>query len=77
MSAVLEVQGLRAGYGTVEVVHGIDTVNHDSDPADDQGHGTHTAGTAAAAGNNFDAPVIRRPGTGLYQTILDTRLRIR
>ena len=33
-------------------MYGIDTVNHDSDPMDDQGHGTHTAGTIAAVGNN-------------------------
>ena len=38
--------------GYVDDVHGIDTVNHDSDPEDDQGHGTHTAGTIAAVGNN-------------------------
>lgn len=31
---------------------GIDTVNNDRDPADDQGHGTHVAGTIGAAGNN-------------------------
>ena len=40
------------GNGYVDDVHGIDTVNHDSDPEDDQGHGTHTAGTIAAVGNN-------------------------
>ena len=31
---------------------GIDTINNDRDPADDQGHGTHVAGTIGAAGNN-------------------------
>ena len=40
------------GNGYVDDVYGIDTVNHDSDPMDDQGHGTHTAGTIAAVGNN-------------------------
>ena len=40
------------GNGYVDDVHGINTANHTSDPFDDQGHGTHTAGTAAAAGNN-------------------------
>jgi len=40
------------GDGYVDDVYGIDTVNHDSNPFDDQGHGTHTAGTIAAAGNN-------------------------
>jgi subtilisin family serine protease len=38
--------------GYVDDIHGIDTVNHDSDPNDDNGHGSHTAGTIAAAGNN-------------------------
>ena len=38
--------------GYVDDVHGIDTVNHDSDPMDDHGHGTHTAGTIGAVGNN-------------------------
>ena len=38
--------------GYVDDVYGIDTQNGDSDPMDDQGHGTHTAGTIGAAGNN-------------------------
>ena len=38
--------------GYVDDVFGIDTFNHDSDPMDDHGHGTHTAGTIAATGNN-------------------------
>jgi subtilisin family serine protease len=38
--------------GYIDDVHGIDTVNGDSDPMDDNGHGTHTAGTIAAVGNN-------------------------
>lgn len=38
--------------GYVDDVHGIDTFNHDSDPMDDNGHGTHTAGTIGARGNN-------------------------
>ena len=40
------------GNGYVDDVYGIDVVNGDSDPRDDNGHGTHTAGTAAALGNN-------------------------
>jgi len=40
------------GNGYVDDVYGIDTVNHDTNPIDDHGHGTHTSGTAAAAGNN-------------------------
>ena len=38
--------------GYVDDVYGIDTVNNDSDPIDDHGHGTHTSGTIAAVGNN-------------------------
>ena len=38
--------------GYVDDCHGIDTVNHDSDPKDDNGHGTHVAGTIGASGNN-------------------------
>jgi subtilisin family serine protease len=38
--------------GYVDDVVGIDTVNHDSDPMDDNNHGTHTAGTIGAIGNN-------------------------
>ena len=40
------------GNGYVDDVYGIDTVNRDSDPMDDNGHGTHVAGTIAATGNN-------------------------
>lgn len=38
--------------GYVDDVFGIDTANGDANPLDDQGHGTHTAGTMAAVGNN-------------------------
>ena len=50
-----EVPGNRMdddGNGHVDDVHGIDTLNHDSDPMDDNGHGTHTAGIVGAQGNN-------------------------
>ncbi|MGB7220414.1 MAG: S8 family serine peptidase, partial [Vicinamibacterales bacterium] len=40
------------GNGFVDDCNGIDTVNHDSYPFDDNGHGTHTAGTIGAVGNN-------------------------
>ena len=40
------------GNGYVDDVYGIDTRNHDGDPMDDNGHGTHTSGTLGAAGNN-------------------------
>jgi hypothetical protein len=38
--------------GWTDDCHGIDTYNNDSDPLDDDGHGTHTAGTIGAVGNN-------------------------
>jgi len=40
----------RNGY--VDDVFGVDTINDDSDPVDDAGHGTHVAGTIGAVGNN-------------------------
>ena len=38
--------------GYVDDYYGWDWVNNDNDPIDDNGHGTHTAGTLAAVGNN-------------------------
>ncbi len=40
------------GNGFANDVHGYDFANNDSDPMDDNGHGTHVAGTIAAVGNN-------------------------
>src|SRR4051794_4416663 len=40
----------RDGY--VDDVYGINAVTGSGNPMDDNGHGTHTAGTVAAAGNN-------------------------
>ncbi|HET8948036.1 MAG TPA: S8 family serine peptidase, partial [Candidatus Polarisedimenticolia bacterium] len=40
------------GDGLVDDVHGWDFVNHDDDPSDDDGHGTHVAGTIAASADN-------------------------
>lgn len=40
------------GNGYIDDIHGIDTVNNDSDPMDDNHHGTHCAGTIGAEGNN-------------------------
>ncbi len=40
------------GNGYVDDVFGVDTINHDSNPMDDGGHGTHVAGTIGAVGNN-------------------------
>ncbi len=38
--------------GYEDDIYGIDTHNKDSDPMDDNGHGTHTAGILGAVGNN-------------------------
>jgi subtilisin family serine protease len=38
--------------GYVDDCYGIDTINGDTDPADDNSHGTHTAGTIGAVGDN-------------------------
>jgi len=38
--------------GYVDDVYGYDFANNDSNPMDDNGHGTHVAGTIGAVGNN-------------------------
>ncbi len=40
------------GNGYVDDVHGINVITHSGNPMDDHGHGTHTAGTFGAVGNN-------------------------
>ena len=50
-----EVPGNRRdddGNGLVDDVFGWDFENDDANPSDDNGHGTHVAGTAAAVGDN-------------------------
>jgi serine protease len=40
------------GNSYVDDIHGWDARNNDGDPLDDDGHGTHVAGTIGAAGSN-------------------------
>jgi hypothetical protein len=40
------------GNGFIDDCHGIDFANNDSDPMDDNQHGTHVSGTIGAVGNN-------------------------
>jgi subtilisin family serine protease len=40
------------GNGQIDDCFGIDTANNDSDPMDDNNHGTHVSGTIGAVGNN-------------------------
>ncbi|AWB65018.1 hypothetical protein C2869_00535 [Saccharobesus litoralis] len=40
------------GNGYIDDIYGIDTYNNDTDPYDDNAHGTHVAGTIAAKANN-------------------------
>lgn len=40
------------GNGYIDDFYGYDFDNDDSDPRDDNGHGTHVAGTIGASGNN-------------------------
>lgn len=40
------------GNGHVDDCYGLDTINNDTNPMDDNRHGTHVAGTIGATGNN-------------------------
>lgn len=45
------------GNGYVDDVHGWDMISGDARPEDEQGHGTHVAGTIGAVGNNAQGVV--------------------
>ncbi|HRO67363.1 MAG TPA: S8 family peptidase, partial [Pseudobdellovibrionaceae bacterium] len=40
------------GNGVVDDIHGFNAINNSGDPMDDNGHGTHCAGTIGAKGND-------------------------
>lgn len=45
------------GNGYVDDIHGINAITNSGDPMDDNGHGTHVAGTIGATGNNSEGVV--------------------
>ena len=70
--------------GYVDDVHGYDFANHDPDPMDDHGHGTHVAGTIVATTNPevsglgeagpvriMALKIIRADGSGYVEDAID------
>jgi len=78
--------GIRIGTDLVNTcfVQGYDFINNDTDPIDDNGHGTHVAGTIAQRTNNgagvagiafstclMPVKVLNAAGSGTYQQVAD------
>lgn len=59
--------------GFVDDVHGYDFVSNDSNPSDGNGHGTHVAGTIAAANNGLGATGVAPQAKILPIRVLDNR----
>ncbi len=59
------------GDGFVDDVHGVDLVNRDGDPADDEGHGTHVAGIIAARVNGTGVVGLAPQATLMPIKVLD------
>ncbi len=63
----------RDGY--VDDVHGVDLVNGDGDPDDDEGHGTHVAGIVAARANGTGVVGLAPGATVLPVKVLNGQRR--
>jgi subtilisin family serine protease len=57
--------------GYVDDVHGVDLVNRDGDPSDDEGHGTHVAGIIAARADGEGAVGLAPKATIMPVKVLD------
>jgi len=64
------------GNGYVDDRRGWDAVDDDSDPRDENGHGTHVAGTIGAKGNNDTAGAGTTDVTGVAQTVRLMPIRV-
>lgn len=61
------------GNGYIDDIHGYDFANNDPDPFDDQGHGTHCAGTIGAVHNDIGVAGVMAHVTLIPCKFLDKR----